>query len=406
MTDPTTTAADAGDPTRPTADSRSTTDVRPTAPPRPGGTAPVPPAGAAHPVGPAGGHVRALAPGVSLSVVATLVVLAVARSAPTVSPLVLAILLGALVGPGVGSWARRRPRVASRWPAFAPGTAVVARRVLRVGVVLLGLQLSVPDVLALGWRGLTVVVVTLGATFVVAQVVGRRIGVSREASLLVGTGFAVCGAAAISAMSSVVERTPSGAARDDADARDDLAASLALVTIFGTLAILVLPPLARWLGLTDAQAGLWIGASVQEVAQVVAAAGAVSAAALATGTVAKLARVVLLAPLVAVTGAVLTGRGTAVAGKADPTGRPAPVPLFVAGFLVAVAVRSFDLLPAGVLDAAHATTTVLFVAAMFALGLGVDVPRLLRTGRRTLALGAVTGAVATAVALVGVLLLG
>ncbi len=353
--------------------------------------------------GTAPSRTRALVPGVLLAAAATAAIMAVARFAPTVSPLVLSIVLGAVVGTAAGSWTRRRPAAEPRWAALAPGTALVAKRVLRTGVVLLGLQLSVPDVLHLGWRGLTVVVVTLAVTFGSAQLVGRRLGVSREAALLVGTGFAVCGAAAVSAMSSVVERTRAGAARDDRDARDDVAAALALVTIFGTLAILVLPPVSRLLGLTDDQAGLWIGASVQEVAQVVAAAGAVSAAALATGTVAKLARVVLLAPLVAATGAVLAGRGGPVPGGAK---RPAPVPLFVVGFLVAVAVRSFRLLPASVLGAAHQTTTVLFVAAMFALGLGVDVPRLLRTGRRTLALGAVTGAVGTLVALAGVLLLG
>lgn len=343
---------------------------------------------------------RVLAPGIVLAAAATVAIMAVARFAPTVSPLVLSIVLGAVMGTAAGSWTRRRPAAEPRWAALAPGTALVAKRVLRIAVVLLGLQLSVPAVLHLGWRGLTVVVVTLAVTFGTAQLVGRRLGVSREAALLVGTGFAVCGAAAISAMSSVVER---GSARDDRDARDDVAAALALVTIFGTLAILVLPPLSRLLGLTDDQAGLWIGASVQEVAQVVAAAGAVSAAALATGTVAKLARVVLLAPLVAATGAVLA-RGTSPARGAGK--RPAPVPLFVVGFLVAVAIRSFGLLPASVLGVAHTTTTVLFVAAMFALGLGVDVPRLLGTGRRTLALGAITGAVGTLVALAGVLALG
>ena len=348
-------------------------------------------------------RVRALAPGLLLATVATAAILAVSRSVPTVSPLVLAIALGAVVGTASGSWVRRRPADDPRWTAFAPGTALVAKRVLRIGVVLLGLQLSVPDVLALGWRGLTVVVVTLAVTFVAAQGIGRRLGVSREASLLVGTGFAVCGAAAISAMSSVVDRTRSGGVRDDPDARDDVAAALALVTIFGTVAILVLPPASRLLGMTDGQAGLWIGACVQEVAQVVAAAGAVSAAALATGTVAKLARVVLLAPLVAAVGA---ARSRRVGGVRDTAARPAPVPLFVVGFLVAVAVRSFGLLPDAVLAAAKQATTVLFVAAMFALGLGVDAPRLLRTGRRTLLLGAVTGAIATGVGLVGVLALG
>ncbi len=341
---------------------------------------------------------RPLAPGVALAAAATAVVLAVSRFVPTVSPLVLALVLGAIVGTLAGTRTRRDAAAAERWTALAPGTGLVARRVLRIGVVLLGLRLSVPEVLALGWRGLTVVVVTLAATFAGTRAIGRRLGVSANASLLVATGFAVCGAAAISAMASVVERDRGA---DERAMRDDVAAGLALVTAYGTLAILVLPPLARAFGLSDERAGLWIGASVQEVAQVMAAAGAVSAAALATATVAKLARVALLAPLVAGVGAVRSGRG----GGATPGKRPAPLPLFVAGFLAAVVVRSLGVLPAGVLHAADTVTTVLFTGAMFALGLGVDVPHLLRTARRTLVLGAASAALATTVALAGVLAL-
>jgi uncharacterized integral membrane protein (TIGR00698 family) len=287
----------------------------------------------------------------------------------------------------------------------------------------LGLRLSVPDVLALGWRGLVVVAGTLAVTFAGTLLLGRRVGTTREESLLVATGFAVCGAAAVSAMTGVLERgrpgeTPQERAERERALRDAVAAALALVTAYGTLAIVVLPPLARLLGLGDERAGLWIGASVQEVAQVVAAAGAVSTAALATATVAKLARVVLLAPLVAGVGTVRgrraareASRARLAAGRRDaglPAGarRPAPVPLFVVGFLAAVAVRSLGVLPDPVLAAADTVTTVLFVAAMFALGLGVDVPRLLRTGRRTLLLGGLAALLSTATALVLVLLLG
>ena len=345
-----------------------------------------------------------LLPGLALTALATAALLAASQLAPAVSPLVIALVLGAVVGTLGGAWVRRSPSEREpRWARLAPGTALVAKRVLRVAVVLLGLRLSVPDVLALGWRGLTVVVVTLAATFFGTQWAGRRMGVPREAALLVGTGFAVCGAAAVSAMAGVVERTrPAGAkaARESADA---VAAALALVTVYGTVAVFVLPPLARALGLDDARAGLWIGASVQEVAQVVAAAGAVSSAALATATVAKLARVALLAPLVAGTGAVRARR--TAAARLPGARRTPPVPLFVLGFLAAVAVRSLGVLPDGVIAGANTLTTGLFVAAMFALGLGVDVPRLLRTGRRTLLLGAVSALVATGVSLAGVLVL-
>lgn len=354
---------------------------------------------------PARPPVRRLLPGVALSAAACALLLAVAGVAPTVSPLVLALALGAVVGSLAGALPRGRRVLA----AARPGTDVVATKVLRAGVVLLGLQLSVPQVLGLGWRGLLVVGTTVAVTFSATLALGRRLRVARATTLLVATGFSICGAAAISAMTGVVER-----AEPDQDRRDDVAAALALVTVYGTLAIVVLPWLAGLLGLSDHQAGLWIGASVQEVAQVVAAAGAVSAAALATATVAKLARVVLLAPLVTGAGAVASRRATGTetetgTGTADPGARPArrraPVPGFVVGFLVAVAVRSLGLLPAGVLDVAHTTTTVLFVAAMFALGLGVDVPRLLRTGRRTLLLGGLSALVATGTALVATLVL-
>jgi uncharacterized integral membrane protein (TIGR00698 family) len=357
-------------------------------------------------------------PGLLLCAAATAALLALAPLTPAVSPLVLALVLGAAVGTAAGAAARRSPAAERRWAAVAPGTAVVARRVLRAGVVLLGLRLSVPDVLALGWRGLVVVAGTLAVTFAGTLLLGRRVGTTREESLLVATGFAVCGAAAVSAMTGVLERArtreqaPQERTQQERALRDAVAAALALVTAYGTLAIVALPPLARLLGLDDAQAGLWIGASVQEVAQVVAAAGAVSTTALATATVAKLARVVLLAPLVAGVGTVLGRRDArehaqAGAGLRDSGGRrPAPVPLFVVGFLAAVAVRSLGVLPEPVLAAADTLTTVLFVAAMFALGLGVDVPRLLRTGRRTLLLGALAALLTTVTGLVLVLLLG
>ncbi|MFP3715140.1 YeiH family protein [Puerhibacterium sp. TATVAM-FAB25] len=353
-------------------------------------------------------------PGLLLCAAATVALLALAPLTPAVSPLVLALVLGAAVGTAAGAAGRRSLAAGRRWAAFAPGTAVVARRVLRIGIVLLGLRLSVPDVLALGWRGLVVMAGTLAVTFAGTLLLGRRLGTTRDESLLVATGFAVCGAAAVSAMTGVLERgrpreTPHERAERDRALRDAVAAALALVTAYGTLAIVALPPLARLLGLDDAQAGLWIGASVQEVAQVVAAAGAVSTTALATATVAKLARVVLLAPLVAGVGTVLGRRDARAAGPRDGDAgarRPAPVPLFVAGFLAAVAVRSLGVLPEPVLAAADTVTTVLFVAAMFALGLGVDVPRLLRTGRRTLLLGGLAALLTIVTGLVLVLLLG
>ncbi|SKC65982.1 YeiH family protein [Krasilnikoviella flava] len=362
-----------------------------------------------------------LGPGLALAAVATVVLLGASRllapaTGGAVSPLVLALLVGAAVGSVLGRVVPRGGGVARFAERVGPGTDWTARTVLRAGVVLLGLQLSVPDVLALGWRGIAVVVVTVACTFAAVLALGRMLRVPRATALLVATGFSICGAAAVSAMTSVLERDPRAGAGEPARLRDDVAAALALVTVYGTVAIVALPPIAGALGLSDHQAGLWIGASVQEVAQVVAAAGTISAAALATATVTKLARVVLLAPLVAGAGAVLARRAARAAtpGGAAPDdvapstarGRRAPlVPGFVLGFLAAVLVRSTGILPDVVTDTATQVTTVLFVAAMFALGTGVDVPRLARTARRPLVLGAAGAVVVSGVSLAAVLLL-
>ncbi|WP_407317185.1 putative sulfate exporter family transporter [Isoptericola halotolerans] len=359
-----------------------------------------------------------LLPGMALAGSATAVLLVAAPvllvAAPALSPLVLALLIGSLLGSFLGARARRRPDGATRparlLEATAPGIAWTARHVLRAGVVLLGLQLSVGDVLGLGWRGLTVVATTVVVTFAATLLLGRRLGVTRDTTLLVATGFSICGAAAVSAMTGVLDRAPARSTPAlQARRAASVATALALVALYGTAAVVILPWLAGLLGLSAAQAGLWMGASVQEVAQVVAAAGTLAGtAALATATVSKLARVVLLAPLVAVVGAVRARRVAPTAplpGDGGAARRPAPVPGFVVGFLVAVGLRSLGVVPPYVLDGAANVTTTAFVAAMFALGLGVDLPTLLRTGRRPLVLGACSAVVVTGTSLTAVLVL-
>jgi len=354
--------------------------------------------------------VARLAPGVAwcLAVATLCTVLLRLPGVPAAlaSPMLLAIVLGAVVA-SVGGAVRRSgargPAPAVAAGRTAAGTRWAAVHLLRAGVVLLGLRLSVPDVLALGWRGVLVAGGALLVTFGATLAIGWRMRLPRDTVLLIATSFSVCGAAAASTMVSVL---PRGEEETDQEVRERdtaLATAIALVTVLGLACVLVGPWVARGLGMTDAQAGLWIGASFPEVAHVAAAAGTVSAAALGVATVAKLARVALLAPLTAVVSAVLgerARRGTPPEGaRYGSTGRRAPlVPLFVLGFLACVVVRSTGLVPGAVLHAADGTATFLLVAAMFAMGLGVDLPRLVRTSRRPLLLGLAATGIITVVA--------
>ncbi len=342
--------------------------------PRPAAVDPVPRIPPAATRGHAG--LSAGLPGALAAVVVSVGCLLLSRVLPSVSALLVAVVVGVA--------ARTLGLVPA---AVEPGLAWTARRVLRTGVVLLGLQLSVGDLLDLGPREVAVLLVTVTATFTATLWLGPRLGVGRALTLLVATGFSICGAAAVAAMSPV-------AAADE----EDVATAVALVTLYGSLAIAAVPVLSGLLGLTDRTAGLWAGLAVHEVAQVVAAAGAVSAAALAVAVVAKLGRVVLLAPLVA--GVSLVRRRSAPVGAT----RPPVLPLFVVGFLVAVALRTTGTLPDAVLAPVKTLTTVVLGAAMLALGTQVRVAGLVRTGGRALALGGIATLVAMSVSLGGLLL--
>ncbi|MDA3645503.1 putative sulfate exporter family transporter [Saccharopolyspora indica] len=314
-------------------------------------------------------------PGLAVTVAAVVVSMAVAGVVPAVSALTVAVVLGVVAGnvPGFPVAARA-------------GVAWSAKKLLRSGVVLLGLQLSVGQVLGLGAGTVVAVLLVVVVTFAGTVLLGRLLGVSRGLSLLVATGFSICGASAVAAVEGVVER-------DD----EDVATSVAMVTVFGTVSMLGLPVLFSAWGLSAEEAGRIAGGSVHEVAQVVAAASPVGAAAVAIAVVVKLSRVVLLAPVVAVV-SLLERRRSAGAGP-----RPPVMPLFVLGFLLAVALRSTGVLPVVVLDVAKQLTTLLLAGALFALGFSVRIRALLRNGPKAFALGACSTVLVTAVGIAAML---
>jgi uncharacterized integral membrane protein (TIGR00698 family) len=311
------------------------------------------------------------------------VALVAARWLDPLSPLVIAAALGALVAN------------TGLLPAVAgPGIAYSGRTLLRGGVALLGFQLSVGDVVALGWTQLVMVGTTVAATFTATRWLGRRLGLGEDLSLLVATGYSICGASAIAAMDDVTR----------AD-EEDVAVSIALVTLCGTLAIVVLPLLRGPLGLSDpAMFGSWVGASVHDVGQVVAAASGGGDASLHTAVLVKLTRVLMLAPLVLLVAQNVRRRAVAtpVDAAVTVTKRPPLVPTFLIGFLVAVTLRSTGIVPAGTLGGIAHLKDVLLAAGLFALGTGVRIAKLRRVGPKPFLLGLGSWVVIATVSLVGV----
>jgi uncharacterized integral membrane protein (TIGR00698 family) len=338
---------------------------------------------------PGGGGTRIL-PGLLVASLGAALAWAVHWVLPAVPTLTVAIVLGIA--------AAHLPVLRDRVRGVArPGLSVAGKRLMRIGIVLLGLKLSVQDVRELGWPSVVMVITVVAATFLGTWWLGRRIGLPGDQPLLIAAGYSICGASAIGAVSAAT-----GSDEEDA------AASVALVTLCGTLAIAVLPLLQVPLGLDDGQFGRWVGASVHDVGQVVATAQTVGPAALGDAVLVKLMRVALLAPLVAVVALGMRRRlaqRTATNGPGDePRRTPSIVPLFVVGFLVMIGLRSTGWLPEGVLDGTSLAQEILLSAALFGLGSAVHLPTLARTGGRAAALGLSSWVVVAGVSYAGVLL--
>jgi uncharacterized integral membrane protein (TIGR00698 family) len=312
-------------------------------------------------------------PGFGVAAVAALLAWGTHLLFPAVPLLTAAVALGIIVAQIPAA----RPALTG---VLAPGLSLASKRLMRIGIVLLGLKLSIFDIASLGWVAIATTIAVVLLTFAGTYWLGRWFKLPGHQPLLIATGFSICGASAIGAMSGVVK------AKDE-----ETATPVALVTLCGTLAIGVLPLLWHPLGLSSLQYGHWVGASVHDVGQVVATAQIAGSAALAVAIVVKLTRVLMLAPIVAVasivehrrhTAALADGTATATASK-----RPPIVPLFVAGFIAAVLIRSFIPLPEAVLDAADTAQTALLAMALFGLGSAVRLGALVKTGGRALGVG-------------------
>jgi uncharacterized integral membrane protein (TIGR00698 family) len=274
------------------------------------------------------------------------------------NPVVVALALGILLRTVIGLPA-----------ALRPGAAFTVRPVLRAAIVLLGLQVTPGQLMSLGGGALLLALASVALTIPFTIWLGRRLGVGDALSQLIGAGTGICGASAIVAANQVVRAK-----------QEDVAYALAIVTVFGTAALLIYPALALPLGLGPRAYGLWAGASIHEVVQAVGAAAAGGPAAAEAGTITKLARVVLLAPAILALG--MWARPTG-----DQSAVRAPVPWFAFGFLGLVLLGGTGLVPPQVVGWSRTAVPVMMGAAVAALGLNTDLKALRTRGLRPLLLG-------------------
>ena len=315
-----------------------------------------------------------LVPGLLLAAAVAAVAGAAARTgwlqANGVSALTLAIVIGIVVG---------NLLPATALATSAEGLNVARQRLLRAGIVLYGLRLTFQDIAHVGIAGVAIDATVLGSTFALACVLGTRVfGLDRGTAILIGAGSSICGAAAVMATAPVVRGRP-----------EQVAVAIATVVGFGSVAILLYPALFHLLAgvhpLSPARYGLWAGSTIHEVAQVVAAGHAVGDAAADTAVIAKMVRVMMLAPFLMALSAWFARTGPRDAPQARP---PIAIPWFALGFVAVAGLHSMDVLPARAIAAADTVDIALLAIAMAALGLTTRLSAMKAAGLAPLGLGA------------------
>ncbi len=318
-------------------------------------------------------------PGLVLAALLALASIELAKSEVFSDHGISALTLAIALGMGVGNTVYTRMAA-----VVTPGVGFSKQKLLRLGIILYGLRLTFQDIGHVGVAGVAIDTGMLCGTFGLACLLGTRLlGLDRTTSMLIGAGSAICGAAAVMATEPVVR----GRA-------EQVTVAVSTVVVFGTLGIFLYPALYGWnlqhglLPMGEQAYGLFVGSTVHEVAQVVAAGRAVGESAADTAVIAKMVRVMMLAPFLIALSAWLARGDAAAAGGQGRQRTPICIPWFAVGFVAMAGFNSLGLLPKPVVAFVLDVDTFLLAMAMAALGLTTHVSAIRNAGMKPLALAA------------------
>lgn len=269
--------------------------------------------------------------------------------------------------------------------ACAVGVHLSKQKLLRLGIILYGFRLTFQQIADVGMTGIVTDAITLTSTFLLAMWVGRKVfGMDSQTVMLIGAGSSICGAAAVMATEPVVK----------ADA-SKVAVAVSTVVIFGTIAIFFYPWLYQlnehyqWLQTTQEGFGIYIGSTIHEVAQVVAAGRAISDETGNAAVITKMIRVMMLAPFLVILSSFIARSMPSNKQNATKQKSAITIPWFAVLFIVVAGFNSFDLLPTALVHQLITLDTILLAMAMAALGLTTHISAIRQAGIKPILLASI-----------------
>ena len=247
------------------------------------------------------------------------------------------------------------------------GIEFTARTVLRLGVALLGMRITLDQIATLGWWPVALVVIVVVVTIAVSVVAAKVLGFKRLFGMLTGGATAICGASAALALAAALPNHPQ-------KERATLFTVIG-VSALSTLAMILYPMIANWFALSPQEAGVFLGATIHDVAQVVGAGYSMSTETGDTATVVKLMRVAMLLPVILCATLITRAQG------ADPTGkRPPLLPMFAVGFLVLACINSTGWIAPAVQGFVNELSRWCLIISISALGMKTQLKELASIG--------------------------
>ena len=259
----------------------------------------------------------------------------------------------------------------------AAGIQFASSTVLRIGVALLGLRLTIDHVVTLGWQTVLALMVSVGLTIALGLLLARLFKVGSNLGVLIGGATAICGASAALAISSVLPKS--------ASLERDTALTVVGVTTLSTMAMVVYPIITQWLGFDSVMAGQFIGATIHDVAQVVGAGYSLSQSAGDAATITKLMRVAFLMPVLVVISLVVRAHMAKSIG-AERTVKTPLLPWFAVVFLVLMLINSTGWVPSLIQSAASDVSQAFLVLAIAGVGLKTSLQEVTQLGWRPVAM--------------------